>query len=1482
MDVRAYVQRLSGFVLLFLGSFFLVHCSPTDNTGETKCSTNADCIDGQRCVKRVCVKVDVPNNQPVATIEGETKVRQLATVKFNGSKSTDPDGDIPLKFAWRLVDVPTGSKAQLDGADKPEVTFTVDLAGKFVLELVVIDSKGLKSKPTLWNLEVFGKEQNGTPTANAGPDQIAGVGSKVELDGTGSNDPEGDPLTFEWKFKTIPDGSAVQLSDPKSNKPNFTTDKPGKYIIELIVNDGLAPSLPDTVSIEVLSDFALEPSLTKLEPTEGYASTTVDIKLTGNSFSEQATVLFDGSPVSANRVKFLDPTSMVITLDLTKSPGEYDVKVRNPNRKETGAVKFKIKELPPPTISKLTPNVGITGGKYTIRVTGTGFIKGPTESDGSVASFQLVPLPTTVISETELTFQLDLSQTLAGEYKVAVRNPGGRTSADTLFTVLPEADAPILNALNPPRAIEGSKIKFSAHGTGFIEGAVIVFDGKPIPSIRVRRDEVGADPELDLTNIKEGKYKVWVKNADGKESNKEEFEVEGKDPTPQLDRILPFFLYLNQQNTLNIYGQRFRQGIKLFIGTTEISGQDLSFRSDSYLVANIDTTKGTWKAGDYQAYLVNPNGKKSQDFKLTVTYLIPSISNLTPGGWNTKCDTDVEVYGNNFASNVQIKFGTALTFSTTSTTNKLTRVDDQTLKFKLEASKMSATSYSVVAENDPNAKSQPVTFSLVSASSIPKPVVREIRPAAGRADTKVSVLVYYTTSTARFELGAVVTLNNKIQKTSCNGTSYCYDLTAELDLTGLQPGEHQLRVVNPCNTVSDPVPFLVTEAPDPFVSQIAPAYAVVGDKIAVAVRGVDFSNNAKLFWGGKEIKITVKSDKEMLTNDKIDFTGATANSAVDVYVDNGNGKKSPPVKFSVLAANTTLYISSLSSHELDRGKTHNGIIITGRGFTKNSEVYFNGTKMTTKYDSDFQLTADGFDFTSLKVGTYYVWVKEGTQESNRVPLLAKPFPPPVINYTSPTSVFAGSTSTTLYIYASEFCQISASKTTCVQNPKVLILDPQGNDVSSTFTISSVYISSSSGWSYAYVYGTWRTDSLKEGLHKLYLQLPTGEKSNPAPLNVQPTPPPQFDYISPSTLYAGKDESNFYIYALHFCPTTSSTCTTLPTVYIYDDKNVNYASNYTIAYTYLTTTYGYMRGPLITGNMKAGTYTIVLEHPTTKKKSTPLTVVLLKTPPPAISYIHPYHATVNTTQSYTLYGTDMASGAYLRLGLNTIPLSGTSATSRSLVFDATGKPEGPNSITLYNPNGEKSDPYTFMVAKTSGNPVVTRVSPLPMHPEKSYTMYVYGLNWTSSTTPDMLLNGKVFSFTSRYCYPTSSPPYCSFYSFSTSGLAAGKHTMQYSSGTAKSNLYDFWISVPPAPIVTSISPKVANKGDKVTISFSGNFFLSGAFVKAGTKTFPLRYSSATLVYLDTFDTAPYTKGEVIKFVVVNPDQQASNEVIFTVQ
>lgn len=53
---------------------------------------------------------------------------------------------------------------------------------------------------------------NQRPIADAGADQTANTGSAVVHDGRNSYDPEGEPLTYDWKLKDAPDGSRFKSS----------------------------------------------------------------------------------------------------------------------------------------------------------------------------------------------------------------------------------------------------------------------------------------------------------------------------------------------------------------------------------------------------------------------------------------------------------------------------------------------------------------------------------------------------------------------------------------------------------------------------------------------------------------------------------------------------------------------------------------------------------------------------------------------------------------------------------------------------------------------------------------------------------------------------------------------------------------------------------------------------------------------------------------------------------------------------------------------------------------------------------------------------------------------------------------------------------------------------------------------------------------------------------------------------------------------
>ena len=71
----------------------------------------------------------------------------------------------------------------------------------------------------------------------------------ITLNGSGSSDANGDPLTYSWSFTSTPPDSAAVLANPTSVSPTFTADLAGDYVVQLIVNDGTLDSAPDSVII---------------------------------------------------------------------------------------------------------------------------------------------------------------------------------------------------------------------------------------------------------------------------------------------------------------------------------------------------------------------------------------------------------------------------------------------------------------------------------------------------------------------------------------------------------------------------------------------------------------------------------------------------------------------------------------------------------------------------------------------------------------------------------------------------------------------------------------------------------------------------------------------------------------------------------------------------------------------------------------------------------------------------------------------------------------------------------------------------------------------------------------------------------------------------------------------------------------------------------------------------------------------------------
>ena len=190
------------------------------------------------------------NRPPVADAGLDQTIHAGRTATLDGSSSSDPDGDA-ITYLWAFASIPAGSAATLSNTSAVKPTFVTDKVGAYTVSLVVND--GVVNSPSD---TVTVNAGNTAPTANAGSDQTAGVGDTVTLNGSGSSDADGDPITYSWSLTSRPSGSAASLSKANTVSPTFVVDIAGAYEASLMVNDGFVNSAPDAVAVTAHAPMA--------------------------------------------------------------------------------------------------------------------------------------------------------------------------------------------------------------------------------------------------------------------------------------------------------------------------------------------------------------------------------------------------------------------------------------------------------------------------------------------------------------------------------------------------------------------------------------------------------------------------------------------------------------------------------------------------------------------------------------------------------------------------------------------------------------------------------------------------------------------------------------------------------------------------------------------------------------------------------------------------------------------------------------------------------------------------------------------------------------------------------------------------------------------------------------------------------------------------------------------------------------------------
>ncbi len=193
----------------------------TDNCGETS-----------TCEAAVAIGEE-PNEPPVCDAGGPYNGTAGQAVSFDGTGSSDPDGTI-VSYDWNFGDGTTGSGAT--------PTHTYATPGNYAVSLTVTDNDGASS--TCITSANITATPNDPPVCDAGGPYSGTAGQSVSFDGTGSSDPDGTIVSYDWNFG---DGSAGSGATP-----THTYAMEGTYTVSLTVtdDDGASSTCEATATIE--------------------------------------------------------------------------------------------------------------------------------------------------------------------------------------------------------------------------------------------------------------------------------------------------------------------------------------------------------------------------------------------------------------------------------------------------------------------------------------------------------------------------------------------------------------------------------------------------------------------------------------------------------------------------------------------------------------------------------------------------------------------------------------------------------------------------------------------------------------------------------------------------------------------------------------------------------------------------------------------------------------------------------------------------------------------------------------------------------------------------------------------------------------------------------------------------------------------------------------------------------------------------------
>ncbi len=237
------------------------------------------------------------NYRPVADAGGSYAVNVNEPVTLNGSNSSDRDGDA-LTYLWELGDGTTSTEMS------PSHTYAA--TGTYTVTLIVSDGF-VNSLPVSTTVTVVGRAAP-TIVMTATPEAI--LGSPIHFDATGTVDPDGDAVQYNWDFGDGTTGAGESISHVYGAE--------GIYTATLTATD-LVNASTQSVSVTITPNLSVPIATITGQSTSHWR----------NAFTLDGTSSYDpdGQPLNyewrygVSRIG----TEPTLTTDLFNTPGEYTI-----------------------------------------------------------------------------------------------------------------------------------------------------------------------------------------------------------------------------------------------------------------------------------------------------------------------------------------------------------------------------------------------------------------------------------------------------------------------------------------------------------------------------------------------------------------------------------------------------------------------------------------------------------------------------------------------------------------------------------------------------------------------------------------------------------------------------------------------------------------------------------------------------------------------------------------------------------------------------------------------------------------------------------------------------------------------------------------------------------------------------------------------------------------------------------------------------